>query len=41
MLRGGGAIMDVSYAVEKWWLSEDGFGSRWTLAEQQMKYIFG
>ncbi|KAF1938133.1 hypothetical protein EJ02DRAFT_325193, partial [Clathrospora elynae] len=41
MLRGGGAIMDVSYANNMWWLFGDGFDSAWTAAEQQKKYIFG
>lgn len=41
ILRGGGAIMDTTSIGADWWLFEDGFGSSWTRAEQQQKYIFG
>jgi hypothetical protein len=40
MLRGGGAIIDVSYTLGAPWLYDDGFSS-WTAAEQQKKYVFG
>jgi hypothetical protein len=40
MLRGGGPVIDVSYAHGVPWLYDDGFFS-WTLADQQEKYIFG
>jgi hypothetical protein len=40
MLRGGGAVIDVSYAHGVLWLYDDGFSSR-TYAEKQKKYIFG
>jgi hypothetical protein len=39
--RGGGAIMDNTWALDSWWIFGDGFGSRWLPAQQQQKYMFG
>jgi hypothetical protein len=41
VLRGGGAIVDNTWALDSWWMFGDGFGSRWLPAQQQQKYIFG
>jgi hypothetical protein len=41
VLRGGGAILDNTSVLNRWWVFEDGFGSRWLPAEQQQKYVFG
>jgi hypothetical protein len=41
MLRGGGAIMDTSFANGQWWRFDDGFRLRWRLVQRRKKYIFG
>jgi hypothetical protein len=40
MLRGGGALIDNSWANGQWWLFGGGF-SGWLSAEQKKKYIYG
>jgi hypothetical protein len=41
LLRGGGAIIDISFANGQWWIFDEGLGINWLHAEQQKKYIFG
>tara|TARA_R110002003_G_scaffold112_10_gene9614 strand:- start:112 stop:657 length:546 start_codon:yes stop_codon:yes gene_type:complete len=41
VLRGGGAIMDHTSVLDRWWVFGDGFGARWLPAQQQQKYVFG
>ncbi|KAF2828443.1 hypothetical protein CC86DRAFT_274615, partial [Ophiobolus disseminans] len=41
VLRGGGAIIDHTSVLDRWWVLGDGFANRWLAAEQAQKYIFG